>query len=68
MSLPMMGEEIDIDRPGQQHRDPEGWIGLEPHVKDADRARHVRADAGIHETRKQRHAHQLEKARLGIGP
>ena len=52
----MVGEEVDIDRHGQQRRGPERRVGVEMHAEDADHAGHVAADAGIHEAGKQRHA------------
>lgn len=63
-----MRKEVDKDRGGQQDGGPERRIGRKTHVENPDHPRHVAANAGIHESRKQRHIEDLEHAGLRVAP
>ena len=64
----MVGKEVDVDRHGQHHDRPERREGGQRDPVEPDRPRDVGAERGIHEPGEERHAHQLDHARLGVGP
>lgn len=61
-------EEVQIDQPGQHHRDPAAGIAREPQIEQPEHPHHVRADRGIHEPAVQRHAAQAQQPFALIDP
>ena len=64
----MVREEIDVDRERQEIDRPQRRMVGEAEIEQPPGARDVAADRGIHEAGEQRHAGDVEDARLRIDP